>query len=203
MTQTELGDRIAGTALIAAGAAAALAMAHHPTSAHNALNGPVHGAMIALVAVLGFGFLHFARRRGLDRPAVLAGLTGYAVSLFAHVGAATTNGFVLPALARGGHAAVSHDVVELAWASNQALAGLGVFATGAAYLLWGADLLGRRGWEARAVGALGIAAGVVPAALLATGALRMDVSGALIVYLAHLGWAALVGVQLWRGRIAE
>lgn len=197
------GDRAAGIGMAAAAAGTILAMAHHPSGAHaDGLGGLVHGAMILFLAVLAWGFLHFARRRGLARPAMLAGLVAYGVSMFAHVGAATINGFVVPALAARGHGAVGHDIFLLAWEANQALARLGVYATGAGFMLWGADLLRGPGGETRLLGALGLIAGAVPAGLLAFGWIGMNLAGAFAVYAAHAAWSALVGVQLIRGRLA-
>ena len=189
-------DRTAGAAMIAAAAGTLLAMGHHPSGAHggSALAGIVHGGMIALLAAIAFGFAHFARRRGLERPAVLAGPIAYGIGLVGHVGAATINGFAVPALAARG--VTSHDLFAFAWEMNQALAKLGVYATAAAYLLWSADLFAEP--RARLLVALGIAAAVVPAVLLASGALGMDVAGAFVVYAAQVGWAALVGLHLVR-----
>jgi hypothetical protein len=118
----KVGDRIGGIALIAAAAGTVLAMGHHPSGAHGGggLAGLVHGAMIALLGVLAFGFARFCQRRGLDRPLILAGLSAYLASFLAHLGAATINGFVVPALAGG--PPISHDVLRFAWHSNQALA---------------------------------------------------------------------------------
>ena len=195
------GDRAAGLALIAAAAGSVAAMAHHPSGAHGgagALAGIVHAAMILVLALMTFGFVHVARRRGLGRPAVLAGLVAYAIGLFGHAGAATINGFVVPALAARGPQAVGHDIFLLAWEVNQALARLGVYATCAAFLLWGADLLR----DARWTGAVALAAGAVPAAALAGGWIAMDVAGAFLVYAVHATFAALVGIQLVRRRAA-
>jgi hypothetical protein len=194
-------DRLAGAALISAAAVTVLAMAHHPTGAHGGggLNGLVHGTMLAVLALLACGFVHFARLRGLDQAPVLAGLVAYGISLFAHVGAATINGFVVPAIAGRGPGAVSHDIFLFAWETNQALAKIGVYATGAAFILWGLDLLRQAGLWPRLVGLAGLAAGAVPAVLLAIGIIRMDVAGALIVYAVHAAWAALVGILLIRG----
>ena len=200
MAKSSAGDRTAGLFLIGPAAASVVAMAHHPSGAHaGGLGGLVHGTMIVLLALMAFGFLHFARRCGLGRPPVLAGLVAYAISLFAHVGAATINGFVVPALAARGPGAVGHDVLLLAWEANQALARLGVFATGAAFLLWSADLQRAPGGERRLIGLAGMAAGGLPAVLLAGGWIRMDVAGAFAVYAAHAAWAALVGLHLMRG----
>jgi hypothetical protein len=193
-------DRFAGAAQIAAAAASVLAMAHHPSSAHGGpLGGIVHGAMIVLLALQVYGFVHFARRRGLARPAILAGLVAYGISLFGHVAAATINGFVVPAIAARGSGAVSHDIFLFAWEANQAFAALGVYATGSAFILWSIDLLRRDAGWSRLIALAGIVAGVVPAALLASGAIRLNVGGAFIVYAIHAAWAALVGVMLIGG----
>lgn len=199
MNHERTADRLAGAALMSAAAASAFTMAHHPSGAHGgALSQIVHGAMIGLLALQTFGFGHFAVRRGLSRPAILAGLVAFAISLFGHVGAATINGFVVPAIAARGSGAVSHDIFLFAWESNQALARLGVFATGAAFALWSLDFLRREGLFPRAIGLLGLAAGIMPAALLAAGAIRMNVSGAFLAYAIHGAWAALVGLWLIR-----
>lgn len=205
MAESRSGDRIAGAALVATALAIVLAMAHHPSGAHGSggLSGFVHGAMITLLALQVFGFAHFARGRGLGHPFILAGLVAYGISLFAHVGAATINGFVVPAIAGRGPGAVSHDIFLFAWEANQALAKLGVYATGAAFILWSLDLLRREAGLARLVGLAGLAAGAVPAVLLASGLIRLNVSGALIAYAIHSAWAALVGFLLIRGATAK
>jgi len=191
------GDKAAGAAMVAAAAGVVIAMGHHPSGAHGGgLAGFVHGAMIVLLATLTFGFLHLARRRGLDRPAVLAGLVAYGIGLVGHVSAATINGFAVPALAARGGA--GHDLFLLAWELNQALAKLGVYATAASYLCWSADFIADKRTAPRLLGLAGLAAGAVPAVLLAAGAIRMDVAGALVVYAAQVGWAALVGLYLLR-----
>jgi hypothetical protein len=193
-------DRLAGAALMSAAAASLLAMAHHPAGAHSGALGPiVHGAMIVLIALMTFGFAHFSIRRGLDRPLILAGLVAYGVALFGHVAAATINGFAVPSLAASGHAAAGHDVFRLAWALNQALAKLGVFAGATAYALWSLDFLRRSGTEPKLIGLAGLAAALVPAVLLAGGWIAMDVRGAFTVYAVHGAWAALVGLHLIRG----
>src|SRR5215207_3767478 len=111
MTDGRNTDRVAGAVLLLAAAGAVLAMFHHPSSRHSGgLGGIVHGAMIGLLMLLAWGFLHFALRRGAWRPLMLGGLLAYAVSLFAHIGAATINGFVVPVLANPAAPPVSHDI---------------------------------------------------------------------------------------------
>ena len=194
-------DRAAGAALMAGALGTVLAMAHHPSGAHSGALGPlVHGAMIALLTMTAWGFLRFELGRGASRPLPLAGLLVYGVSLFGHIGAATINGFVVPALAARGHGAVSHDVFLLAWEANQALARLGVYMTGLAFTFWSVDLVIRERGAWRLAGLLGLAAGLVPAGLLAAGVIRMDLAGAFLVYGVHAAWAALIGLLLVSGR---
>jgi hypothetical protein len=195
-------DRIAGGALIAGSLLSVLAMAHHPTHVDpGGLVGIVHGAMIVLMTAIAFGFAHFALRRGLARPAILAGLIAYLVSLVANIGAGTINGFVVPALAARGADLSGHDVFLLAWEANQALARLGVFATAAAFTFWSIDFLRRPGLEPKAIGGLGLLAGLVPAILLATGGIDMHVAGAFVAYAAFAAWGMIVGLHLVRGRL--
>jgi len=191
-------DRITGAALILAAGLSVLMMAHHPSSAHDAALGQfVHGALIGLIAVTAWGFAHMALRRGLDRPTVLAGLVAYATGVAATIGAATINGFVVTALAARGD--IGRDVFLLAWESNQALARLGVVAMGAGFALWSIGWVRQDGWPARALGALGIAAGVVPIVLLLTGTLGMNLAGAILIYAMQSAWIALAGFYLWSG----
>lgn len=193
--ETRNGDKAAGIVLIAAAATSMLAMAHHPTSLHaGAMIGIVHGVMILVVGAMLYGFACFARRRGLGRPPVLAGLIAYGIGTAANVGAATINGFVAPVLA-GEDPAVGHDLFAFAWAANQALAGLAVVAIGVAYALWSLDLLRTR----RLVAALGLLAGLVPAVLLIGGWIDMHLHWAIIVYAGQALWAALVGWLMLRG----
>lgn len=196
----DANGRIGGMALIGAGAGTVLAMAHHPTGAHGAgLLGPgVHAAMIVLLALTAFGFTTFCALRGPARPIILAGLVAYALALLGHVGAGTINGFVVTALAAR-DPLPGHDVFLLAWEANQALAKLGVLAASAAFVFWSLDFLRGADGTAKAVGALGFAAGIVPPALLLTGVIDMDVTGALIVYAIQAAWGALVGFHLVRG----
>lgn len=196
-------QRFGGAALIAAAAGTVLAMAHHPVGAHSGALGPaVHAAMIAFVAMTAFGFAAFAAARGPARPKILAGIILYALALFGHVGAATINGFVVPALAGRGPGLIDNDIFLLAWEANQALAKLGVIASSLAFLFWSLDFLGRSGAEARAIGMIGLAAGILPPALLLAGTIDMDVAGAFLAYAAQAAWGACVGLHLVRRRAA-
>jgi hypothetical protein len=95
---------------------------------------------------------------------------------------------------------------RLAWEANRALALLGVYATAAAYGLWALDLLlAPRDRIERLVALAGLVAAALPAALLASGAIGMNVSGALLVYAGQWAWMALIGLLMLhdgRGRAA-
>lgn len=191
--------RAGGMALVAASIGAVAAMAHHPSTAHSGMLGPiVHAAMIVFLALQAFGFAGTAFWRGPARPLIAAGAVAYAISLFGHVAAGTINGFVVPALAGRGEGAVAHDLFILAWEANQAFARLGVLATSAAYILWSIDLLTDGGRRLKIIGFTGLVAGAVPAALLLGGAIRLDVAGAFLAYAMQAAWAALVGVTMVR-----
>lgn len=193
-------SRPTGIALCIAAAATVLAMAHHPRSLQG-MSGSgdfVHGAMIVLLAIVATGLFYFSQRRGMGRLWILAGVVAYAISLAAHIGAGTLNGFVAPALAARGPDAVGHDAFLLVWETNQSLARIGVYATGAAYMAWSYDFVRRPGTMNRLTGVAGLLCGLLPAALLPAGVVSMDVHGALAIYAVHAAWVVLVGVQLIR-----
>jgi hypothetical protein len=192
--------RVAGFGLCGAAAATVLAMSHHPTGLHGIPGGGdvVHGTMIVLLAVTAVGLFYFAQRRGYDKLWILAGVVAYAISLGAHIGAGTLNGFVAPALAARGSGTVGHDAFLLVWEMNQSLARIGVYATGAAFTVWSFDFLGRAETMNRLTGVVGLLCGLLPAILLFGGLVSMNVHGALAIYAAHAVWIALVGVQLIR-----
>lgn len=197
MTEYGNSDRAAGIALIGAAAFSMLAMAHHPAHLRDgAMIQLVHGAMILFVGMMAFGFVQVARRLGLERPAVLAGLVAYAIATVADVGAATINGFAAPALAAHG---ASRDAFATLWVLNQALAGLGVVAAGMAYALWALALCRRQ----RLAALLGLLAGPVPALLLLGGWIDMHLHWAILVYAAQALWAALTGWLLLAGTLQD
>ena len=89
----------------------------------------------------------------------------------------------------------------LLWAGNRSLAALGFYATSAAFVFLGLGML-RDGWLWRLTGLAGILAGLVPALLLWSGVLTLDVRGALVLYSSHAVFTALAGVCLLSGRPA-
>lgn len=195
-------DRLAGPVLILSALGVTLMMAHHPTrlSGHEELNAIVHGVMIALIGTTTYGVTHMALRRGIGRPAPLAGLIAWVIAAFADIGAATINGFAVPALAAHGN--VDAGVLALAWALNQSLAQLAVVATGVAFLLWAHGWALRGTIWTRLLGVHGMVFGALPVVLLATGT-RMSVAGAMLVYSMQALWIAMLGLYLWSGRFAS
>ncbi|HET7708350.1 MAG TPA: hypothetical protein VFK50_02310 [Sphingomicrobium sp.] len=187
-------SRDGGIALIAGAIASIILMMNHPSGAHGGPAGSiVHGGMMLALSAMLFGFIAFVMGRGVRTPLIL-GLIAATVSLAAHIAAATINGFTVPVMAAWPSGAPGHDVFLLAWLLNQALAGIGVFATGIAYLCWAFDL--RR--DQPFLAAAGALAGIIPAALLATGAIKLDVHGALLAYGLHGLWAVVLGVWMIR-----
>ena len=203
MAQSEAAqDRLTrhGGIALAAGAVGSIAlMMNHPSSPHGgAMVEIVHGGMMLALGAMLFGFVAFARARGPSTP-VLAGLIAYAISAGAHLLAATINGFAVPAMAAWPKGPPGHDVFLLAWQLNQGLAGLGIVATGIAYVSWAIAL--RRDHPVLATA--GALAGAVPAALLLSGVIRLDVHGALLAYGLHGLWALALGSIMLRGRLSS
>lgn len=186
-------DRFAGAMLAAACVLSVVVMAHHPTSAGSAsLANHVHGALMIALLIAFAGFSRFSARLGLRRFPVLAGLVFYGSASVGNLLAATVNGFAVPALAAR-EPAISQEVFRFAWELNQALAYAAVYATSLAYVLWGAELFARK---QRLAGIAGLAAGAVPAALLAAGALDMHVAGAFVVYAAQAAFGIVIGLLM-------
>ena len=201
MAKSETSDdrltRDGGMALTVAAVASILLMMIHPSGSEGEeLVGIVHGGMMLALGAILFGFVAFARERGPSTP-VIVGLIAYAISVGAHVGAATINGFAVPALANWPKGAPDNDVFLMAWQLNQGLSGVGTVAIGIAYVSWAIAL--RR--DHALLAAAGALAGALPAGLLLSGVIRLDVHGALFAYGLHGLWALALGVTMWRGRL--
>ena len=82
---------VPGVILLSASLLEVFGMLHHPTvhaaeisdaveqiARGAALSGVVHGALIALMLLIAYGFIDFSVRRGLRRPLIRAGALGYA-----------------------------------------------------------------------------------------------------------------------------
>jgi hypothetical protein len=187
-------EKVLGALMAAASVLTIVFMAHHPTSRTDvALAPPVHGVLMALMLVTFAGFLRFSMQRGVGRTAVLIAVVAYGAGVCGGLLAAAINGFAGPALVARG---APEELFLLPWELNQALAYMGVYATSTAYALWGADLLFRERAAGRLLGVAGIAAGLAPPVLFASGATDMHVAGAIIVYSIEAAFAALIGLRM-------
>jgi hypothetical protein len=206
--------RSAGIVLIAATFLAVVAMAHHPSvTAPNIskaleqiarmsdLSGWVHGVLIGVLLATLYVFTEFARRRGLDLPLVRAGLIAYAVGVLAMIDAAMMSGFVITQIASltphvtDADLQSSRQLLILCSVLNRTLANFGAVLMSAGILLWSIDLL-RSPRLGRVLGMLGILIGLLPAAALALGALKLNVPGMTQVVLLQSVWNIGVGVLL-------
>jgi len=169
-------------------------------------NGWIHGALMALSAVLVAGFLGFSRRIGLDRPEVVLGMVAYAFGTVAMACAAAINGFALGIFA-GRYAALRPEQANAVAASvneigsiSGAWAGIGAAATSAAIAAWSIRLLAFPG-APRATGLFGGLLAAATLVLLASGTLIMNVHGFLLLVVSQSLWTVAVGLQLARGRL--
>lgn len=211
--------RPAGIALGAASVAAVFFMAFHPTVAsgdiagfvaevarEQAVNGTVHGALIAVIGVLLLGLLGLSERIGLHRGLVRAALVAYAIGSVAMILAATNSGFIVPGLAMRYHDADAaqletlRPVLTLCRAALHALDGIGVVGWSLAVVLWSLELVRRPG-AARAIGVLGLVCGAGPLLATAVGHLPVTVHGVLAFVVAQVLWYVAIAVQLARGAI--
>lgn len=211
--------RTAGAIIVAASLLSLLMMAHHPSGSTRdmavfveqvarvgALNRVVHGALIALLAALLFGFAEFSRVFGAGRSLVRAALVAYAIGTAADIGAATINGFAVGRVAAhyaGADTAALEQLralLHLGWAMNQSLADLGEVARAIAIVLWSLAILRTR--TQLLLGASGVLVGGAIALALLGGWLTLDVHGMLLAVLCASAWNVALGVQLLRGRLA-
>ncbi len=204
--------RIAGAILIATSLFSVVLMAHHPSVAalgmseaiaeiarKAPLSQVVHGGLIALMGMQAFALLDLSTRLGLHRATVRAAVIAYGAGVLSMTGAALVSGFLISSLGLkyDGASAETLEPLRATLAAcalaNRTLANFAVTATSLAMVLWSSALLARRG-VARAIGALGLLAGIVPAAALLAGALRLDVGGMTLVVLAQTAWNVALGV---------
>ena len=209
------GGTAAGIAIASCALATIFVIAHHPTvSAHAPADAMeamvrvatadriVHGVLIAIMAVLLFGFTIFALRRGLHRWTSIAGLIAFAGGIAALVGAALVDGFLTPAIAER-YAGAPPDAVKTAIQlllvgalAIQILSKLGIVAMSAGVVLWSVDLLASPG-ILRTAGVIGVASGIVTVAVLAfAGHLNPHSLGAVVTIQAV--WYLAVAVLLLR-----
>jgi hypothetical protein len=206
-----------GILLVAATLLEIAAMAHHPSvtspdvaqaieqiARMSAVSGWVHGLLIGLLLAVLYVFTEFSWRRGMAFPLVRFGLIAYLIGVLAMIGAAMMSGFVITKVAALAPHATAAELQSsgllliLCSVLNQTFANLGVVLMSAGVVLWSIDLLRSPGLV-RLLGILGLLIGVLPAAALAAGALRLDVPGMTLVALLQSVWNLGVGVLLIRG----
>lgn len=206
--------RVAGITLIVATLLSVVAMAHHPTLTTPDigqalqqlkdlanLSGWVHGVLIALMLLIYWCLTEYSLHCGVGKPLVRAGLVFYGAGMAAMIGAAVVSGWLMervPYLLPNSGDADLHTLamfINFSGGMNRALANLGAVAMSAGILAWSLGLLHDGGWT-RAVGALGMLAGLAPALLLISGSMRLDVHGMMLVVLIQGAWNIAVGIWL-------
>jgi hypothetical protein len=166
-----------------------------------ALKATVHGVAIASVCAYGFGYASLARRLGLRRPQVLAGLVMYVFGCMAMVGATLVDGFVIPhvaidAVAMPARTAFAYDLAHYLGVVVNDLAKLGWILQAVGSVAWSIALLRARGFP-RVVGLVGLVSGALVCALVAMSAITMSMTALLGVLLAQLLWNVAAAALLW------
>src|SRR6476619_5275012 len=161
----------------------------------------VHGVAIASVCAYAFGYAALARRLGLARPLVLAGLPLYLLGCVAMIGATILDGFVTPHIAMDAIAGSAY-AVKFAYALIRSigivlndLAKLGWILQAVGTLAWSFALLRDRGLNG-AVGMIGFLSSTLVIALIAGSATHMSMTSLLSVLLAQLIWNLEAAVLL-------
>ncbi len=189
---SELGQdmKAAGWILAATGALSILLMSQHPSGNHEGVMTPlVHGGLQSVMIVQLAALLVIARPWGWTILVTTAVLF-FAAGQVAAVGAATINGFIVPALGGYDPGELGTGIGPLAWEANQALARLGVIAVGTGFALIAVRL-----WQEsrRPLAIAGWIAGLVPALLLLTGQISMNLHGAIFAYVTQAAFIVALG----------
>lgn len=205
--------RFPALVLVVAGLLAMAVMAWHPhasgadprarlqaLAALSSLSLHVHLAMIVLLLAQTLA-LAWVARIWADSGWVWLALRLYVLGAGAMLGAALINGFVVAAYLRqafAGMATPEHawPAVWLAFAANQALAGLGTVLMSLAIAGWSVPLIRARNRWAKACGGYGLLAGVACLLAFVGGWLSLNVAGMTWVVVAHGGWVYLLGAYL-------
>lgn len=202
-----------GIVLVATTVLAVVGMLHHPTGGGRSgeeladslarvagMSKLVHGAMIGAEVLLLYALAAHAVRRGLERPAVLAGLVAYGVGAIAMIPPPIIDGFVIPDLALRAQSdaemrAVLAPLIAFAFGMAIAFAKLASALISAGVVFFSIDLLHERG-AARWVGGLGVAIGVAAGAAVVSGVVALDARGMTAIVIAWSVWYAALGVLL-------
>jgi hypothetical protein len=214
-------SRIYGTILLGSALLSLLAAMHHPSAASHDIASAlriladeagviagIHAVLIALFLLELLGLYGFARSLGLARPLPAAGLILVGTGTMTMLGAAAINGFAVPNFASDLNGIAPADsrslamMLRLCWDVNQALASIGAVAWGAGLIAWSIDLA-RRDGLVRVTGFIGLAASLVMVGALATGFVRLHVTGFLIVTALISAWSVAVALLMLSGRLSE
>ncbi|MEM8917605.1 MAG: hypothetical protein AAGE37_01995 [Pseudomonadota bacterium] len=180
----------AGRILIATGLLTIILMLLHPDSWQAGVMIPlVHGSLQAVIVVQVGAMIVGMRSYGWNLW-ITTGMLFVGAGYLAGTGAATINGFMMPAFLDRVDGEALPQIRQLVWEADQALARLGVIATGIGFVLW-AVMLWRHAQRVLAVA--GMVAGLIPALLLASGHLNMHLHGAILVYTAQALWVIALG----------
>jgi len=167
----------------------------------------VHGVAIASVCAYAFGYATLARRLGLHRPMVLAGLSAYLIGCVAMVGATILDGFVTPHIAMDAitgspeRVKFAYGLIYYIGIVLNDLAKLGWILQAVGTLASSVVLIRDNGFN-RAIGAIGLLSSALVIALIAGSATNMTMASLLSVLLAQLIWNLAAAVMLMRDQSA-
>jgi hypothetical protein len=211
--------RLAGATIVLAWLLSLAFMAHHPVihghkledlvtemKRQAAADRIVHGALIALVGFLLYGFTCLASRLGLDSFVVRSGLIAYTMAAGGMVAAALADGFITPEFIGQFHGRPTaeletmKEIMAFCGVGIRVCTRFGVVAMSIAAMFWSVALLRGRGlvW---AVGTLGWLAGAAPLIAMPVGLLPMSVQGVLTFMLGQAAWSTAIAVLLLRGDV--
>jgi putative transcriptional regulator len=211
--QDGIDTRLPGMALLTSSFIALAAMAQHPTIgdirsdsfAKNvervaSLTQMVHGTMIVLVAIITWTLIVFALRRGISRWLMLQGVVAWVIGAASMIVAAAFNGFVVIDIARTTtRVPEATDMLKVVLQGFGAGVGvievIGAVAISSALILWSADLT-RNNSIARWVGVFGLVAAAGLIIALATGMMRLNVPGMMLVVAVWAVWFLAVGALM-------
>jgi hypothetical protein len=210
--------RAAGIAIAVCATLTIFAIAHHPTVSARApaeamaqmvqvatTDRVVHGALIAIMGVLLFGFTIFSLRRGLHRQTTVAALIAFTAGIAAVIGAALIDGFLTPAIAER-YAGAPPDAIKAAVPllvfgalTIQILSKFGFVAMSIGVAFWSADLIATPG-VVRATGVIGFVSGIVAIGVL-TFAGQLDPQSLSAIVIVQAVWYLAVAVLLVRRQV--
>jgi hypothetical protein len=167
------------------------------------LKAVVHGIAIAATCIYAYGYATLARRLGLQRPAVLAGLVAYLFGCAALLGATILDGFVTPHVALDGAAATAPERVRFAF---DMVHYLGIVLTDFAKLGWVLQAVGSLAWSAallrtpngRWVGGVGLLSSLLMLGAVLGSSVYMSMAAILAILVSQLLWNLAAATWLIR-----